>query len=105
MSAGFAIRLVAVELNATYRPSGVMAGSVLSPFPSAPGAAPSGTLTRTVVFATWSKTKISATLLVSPTTRFVKSASNATYRPSWLNEGWLAPNPPPSPCTPARPPA
>ena len=68
-------RFVASETNATVRPSSLMLAPVLEPFAWAPLAP---RLTRSVVWATLSRTKTSLTPFVSPTTRFDADDVKAT---------------------------
>ena len=88
-------RLVAVLMNATHVPSGVITGSKDSPLPNPPSVA---TLTSRVVPVIRSRTKMSLTPFVSPATRSLASLSNTTKRP--LAETWPhreSPLPPPVP--------
>jgi len=71
-------------MNATNRPSGLIAGWNESPFASAP---PLLTLTRSVTPATRSRTKTSIPSFSSPDTKSGASDSNATQRPSALIDG------------------
>ena len=68
-------RLVAKEEKATWRPSALIDGMKLMSFDSPP---PVATLTRSVVSAWRSRTKMSASSLVSPDTRFDAVDSKAT---------------------------
>src|SRR5438876_469355 len=91
-------RLVAFDVNATYRPSALIAGDELSPTTvgvigiGKPGSGADGcacspallTLTRSVLPDVRSRTKTSYTRFVSPGTRLVAPDTKATYRPSAL---------------------
>ena len=87
-------RLVAIESNATRRPSALirapnaepprMPGPTLCPFASAPVLS---TLTRSVVPVSRSWTNTSGTPLVSAGTRLAAAESNVTSRPSSLMSG------------------
>ena len=79
-----ATRLLARDVNATKRPSALMASIPLLLFPWVPSLA---TLTRSVVSVTRSRTKTSNSSLVSPATRLLASELNATKRPSALMAG------------------
>ncbi len=71
----------ASDVNATNRPSPLMADSMLIPLACAP---PAATLTREVCLAPRSRTKMSVAPLVSPATRFAASEAKVTKRPSAL---------------------
>ena len=64
--------------NATYRPSSLMAGSRLAPLPCVPA---SLTLTRLVLFATWSRMNTSPVAFVSFATRLDALEPKATTPP------------------------
>ena len=86
-------RFVADELNATKRPSGLMAGDELGPLASSP----SGPRERRMVAGTQvdaepmqvSRRKMSLQPLLSPFTKLLASEANTTNRPSALTEGAL----------------
>jgi hypothetical protein len=73
--------LVAQEWNATKRPSALMEGTQVLPFPCSPALL---TLTRSVKPVCLSRTKTSPESFVSPGTRLVASDPKATERPSAL---------------------
>lgn len=77
-------RFVALEANATYRPSTLMAGCALAPLPWAPVL---DTLIRVVAPVNRSFTKMSLAPLVSPETRLLALDWKATRRPSSEIEG------------------
>ena len=78
-----ATRFVASDEYATYRPSLLIEGPKLRPFPCSPVLV---TLTLVVVPDCRSRTYTCPTPFVPPATRVVASDENATYRPSALME-------------------
>jgi len=93
-----ATRLSAYDANRMNRPSGLIDGCELSPFASV--LRPT-TVTRSVVPAARSRTKMSAAWLRSLLTRFVADEANATNRPSALIAGrpkFVSSPPPPVAC-------
>src|SRR5438445_6238564 len=72
-------RLLALDRNATKRPSAEIGAAKLSPLACAPWEL---TLTRVVLPVLRSRTKTSPTAFVSPPTRLVAVESKATKRPS-----------------------
>ena len=75
---------MAADVKATKRPSALIAGERLSPFPWFPALS---TLTRSVVPVRRSWTNTSATPFVSPGTRLMAAEVKATKRPSALIDG------------------
>src|SRR3954471_8577418 len=85
LSAASDARSGAVLVNATYRPSSLIEGSLLAPVAWLP---PAPVLTRSVVPVTLSWTNTSPAPLVSPGTRCASAEAKATHRPERDNDGW-----------------
>jgi hypothetical protein len=89
-----ATRSLALETKATNLPSALMAGDRLGPLESPP---PVSRLTRVVVLATMSRTKMSWVALPSPLTRSEAADWKAMNRPLPLTAGLTLESLPPDP--------